>query len=68
MGNGERFAHVLLFQCPKCSGPLAISNATANKNLEDIDASSFETWCVCGWFGKFLGLKARRHWVEPWSA
>jgi hypothetical protein len=63
----EQVAHVLLFACPQCDRPLASACASTKQNLEDADAHWFNPHCHCGWTGEVIGLKAVRHWVEPWQ-
>ncbi len=62
----ETFVHVLLFECSKCGCPIASAVASINRNVEDVDASSVELTCSCGWSGKVLGVAARKRWVQPW--
>jgi hypothetical protein len=61
------YAHVLLFQCPRCLKPVAVAEEAAQRNLEEIDASAIKTGCACGWSGTLLGVHARQHWVEAWD-
>jgi hypothetical protein len=65
--NDRRFVHVLLLQCPACEDAIAVTDATPEANLEEIDARTFDSRCPCGWTGQVVGIQARRHWVEPWS-
>ncbi len=62
----EAFVHVLLFECSKCGCPVAAAVASVNRNVEEVDASSIELRCSCGWSGNVLGVEARKHWVQPW--
>ena len=66
-GRDVAFVHVLLFQCPKCGSPLSAHRLAENGNLEEIDGSSFDLMCSCGWKGDRPGIRARKHWVEPWQ-
>lgn len=65
--TAKRFVHVLLFECPRCGGPIATTKTTDERNLEEVDEGSFACQCFCGWNGTIGGLKARKHWVEPWA-
>jgi 8-oxo-dGTP diphosphatase len=63
----EHYAHVLLFSCPQCGGPLASACASTKRNLEQAEAHWFTPRCHCGWTGDTLGVIAVQHWVEPWA-
>jgi len=63
----NHFAHVFLFRCLACGGPLSSTCISALQNLEQADAHRFEAYCHCGWNGAFTGLVAVKHWVEPWE-
>lgn len=65
-GGPQEFVHVLLFACPECAGPIVATERASERNLEEVDESSFPCRCFCGWNGTVGGLRARRHWVEPW--
>lgn len=67
MRGNEPFVHVLLFRCPRCSGPISAAVSTCERNLEQTDGRSFSTQCGCGWSGNRDGVDAKRHWVEPWD-
>lgn len=60
------FVHVLLFECPKSGDPIPAHLVARDSNMESIDASNFDLRCACNWTGQQLGIRARRHWVEPW--
>ncbi len=62
------FVHVLLFQCPSCSNPVSAHKLAPHRSLEEADGSAFPLECNCGWSGEMVGLRARRHWVEPWRS
>jgi hypothetical protein len=64
--NTPQFAHVLLFACPACSRPLAAACNSTGRNLEEADRHYFQPHCHCGWTGDVIGMKAIKHWVEPW--
>jgi hypothetical protein len=66
-GFAAAFVHVLLFQCPACRSPLSAHRLSQQQNLEEADEALFKLGCDCGWSGAMVGLKARRHWVEPWE-
>lgn len=61
------FLHVLVFQCQQCGKPVCAATLSEMQSLEDIQASAFDVKCECGWSANWLGLKARKHWVDPWS-
>jgi hypothetical protein len=62
------YAHIILFACKSCNNPLPISVMSAARNLEIIDADTFDVQCECGWTKEFLGVEAIRHWVTEWEA
>ena len=61
------YAHVLLFACPKCSRPMAVTCTSLKRNLEDADGHLFNPHCHCGWGGPLSGFEASKHWVHPWG-
>jgi hypothetical protein len=64
----ERFAHVILFQCPLCQGPLASAFSSSNEDMENLDGGQFGAVCRCGWIGKGLDLLAINKSVQLWEA
>ncbi|MDP9337782.1 MAG: hypothetical protein M3P45_02825 [Acidobacteriota bacterium] len=54
----KQFAHVVLFYCPRCRGPIASAFSTS-------DASAV---CRCGWIGNGLDLTAVNQSIQPWEA
>ena len=63
----QEFLHVLVFRCPKCTRPLAVSCISDKRSLEAADAHLFNPHCHCGWSGSLAGFVAVKHWVEPWE-
>jgi hypothetical protein len=61
------FVHALLFQCTRCKEFLPIFVAMPERNLENVDGSTFDLKCKCGWIKKLRGMQALRHWVIPWT-
>ena len=68
MKVSKQYAHVLLFECPRCGTPLASACLSVEKNLEVADGHWFNPHCPCGWTGNVIGAVALQHWVEPWAA
>lgn len=64
----ERFAHVILFQCPQCKGPLASAFSSSKEDMESVDGGQFGAVCRCGWTGDGLNLSAVNQSVQPWEA
>ena len=64
----ERFAHVILFQCPQCQGPLASAYSSCNAEMESLDGGQFGSVCRCGWIGDGLDFLAVSRSVQPWEA
>jgi hypothetical protein len=61
------YAHVVLFHCPQCGGPLASAFSTASEEVESLDAGKFGAKCRCGWSGDGLSLQAATRSVQPWE-
>lgn len=64
----ERFAHVILFQCPQCQGPLASAFTSSNNDIKSLDGGQFGAVCRCGWIGDGLDLLAVNKSVQRWEA
>ena len=63
-----RYVHVLLFVCPECNLPVAISRVSAEKNLESVDAERLHI--TCSYCDKSLNVSiatAKKHYVEEWA-
>jgi hypothetical protein len=63
----EQFVHALLFACSQCRRPIALAIASFNRNVDDIDGRCYRLQCSCSWAGEFLGIEAKKHWVESWA-
>lgn len=62
------YIHTLLFMCPECAAPIAISDICPEKNLEIVDAKIFRIVCAqCGNATQVPGVVARARWVNEWS-
>lgn len=66
MGDGEQYAHILLFACPVCERPLAATCVSTRSNLEIAASEWYAPRCYCGWAGELAGVAAIKHWVESW--
>ena len=63
-----QYAHTLLFVCPDCKLPIAISKISDEKNLEQIDGARVCVTCnYCGHISEQLALTAKTHWVTDWA-
>jgi hypothetical protein len=63
-----RFVHVLLFVCPDCNLPVAISRVSSEKNLETVDAERLHIACsYCEKSSDVTVVTAKRHYVEEWT-
>ena len=60
------FLHLFIFQCRQCGCPITITTHSDCAGLELVGATVFSLYCRCGWFRNLEGMRARRHWVEPW--
>ena len=61
------FLHALIFDCPRCGNVVASRTLSTDENRESVDATTLNLYCVCGWTGKQLGLRAREHTVQAWA-
>jgi hypothetical protein len=62
-----RYVHVLLFACPNCEGPIAISRVSDQRNLELIDEARLMLRCVhCEKACEAIAVTAKRHYVDDW--
>jgi hypothetical protein len=64
----QQFAHVVLFHCPRCRGPIASAFSSSNPSLEKLTESEFGAVCRCGWIGNGLDLTAVNQSIQPWEA
>jgi hypothetical protein len=64
----KQFAHVVLFHCPRCRGPIASAFSNSNENFENLAEGEFGAVCRCGWIGNGLDLTAVNQSVQPWEA
>lgn len=64
-----RYAHTLLFECPDCQLPVAITRVSYEKSLEDIDGLALEMTCsYCLAESKVLAVAAKQHYVADWPS
>lgn len=62
-----RYAHTLLFVCPDCNLPIAVSKISDAKNLEEIDSLEIHIKCAyCEGTSNLLAVTAKTHWVTEW--
>lgn len=62
-----RYAHLLLFACPECHLPVAISRVSTSKNLEVVDGESLHIMCsYCEKSSDVVAVAAKSHYVEEW--
>ena len=62
-----RYVHILLFVCPYCDHPIAISHISEKRNFEDIDTESLRIFCsYCYNFSNVTAAGAKKHYVEDW--
>jgi len=63
-----QYVHLLLFGCPECSSPVAISRVCDEKNLEGVDAELLRIRCsYCDKSSDVIAATAKRHYVADWS-
>jgi len=68
MDVARTYAHVVLFHCPQCRGPLASAFSSVSQQVESLDGGKSAATCRCGWTGDGLDLQAARQSVQPWEA
>jgi hypothetical protein len=62
------YAHILVFACPDCNRPLAISHLSKERNLESIDALKLKIVCPdCRASTEVIAATAKRHLVQRWE-
>ncbi|MGB7729347.1 MAG: hypothetical protein WBL50_15050 [Candidatus Acidiferrum sp.] len=62
-----RFVHTLLFVCPECNLPVAISRVSEEKNFEGVDAEQLQLRCsYCEKVSDTTAVTAKRHYVVEW--
>jgi hypothetical protein len=61
------YAHILLYSCRGCNKPLSIVVMSPERNLEQLDAGTFDIRCECGWEKQLLGVEGVCHWVTEWE-
>ena len=63
-----RYAHTVLFVCPKCNLPISIYRIRSERNLETIESQSFEFKCgYCDEMSILFAAMAKAHWVTEWA-
>jgi hypothetical protein len=62
--TNQQFAHVLRFNCPRCSKSISAVRFSENMSREAIAPLMFQQRCECGWSGQLAGLSATRHAVK----
>jgi hypothetical protein len=68
LAERKQYAHVVLFTCPRCRGPIASAFASSNESLESLGEGEFGAVCRCGWIGNGLDLTAVNQSIQPWEA
>jgi aspartate carbamoyltransferase regulatory subunit len=62
-----RYAHILVFTCPDCDLPIAISRVSKEKNLENINAEVLRLKCsYCEKASSVRAVYAKRRYVDEW--
>ena len=62
-----RFVHTLLFLCPRCKCPIAITRIRDEGNVEAVDSEQIQIACgYCESSSVVLGANAKRHYISEW--
>jgi hypothetical protein len=63
----SQFVHTLLFACPDCKLPVAVSHLSNARTLEPVDAQTITIACAyCKSSHDVLAATARKHFVDTW--
>lgn len=62
----KRYVHTLLFSCPQCKLPIAVSDVREEGNVEAIEGLLTLRCSQCGEFSSILAATAKQHWVDEW--
>jgi hypothetical protein len=63
-----RYAHTLLFACPDCDLPIAISRVSKEQSSENIDAELLRIKCsYCDKTSDVRASYAKKHYVDEWT-
>lgn len=67
-GNGERFLHTLVFECPGCQLPVVIGRLSAHGNREVLSSEPQRIQCLyCKNSFRVVAATARRHYIALWK-
>jgi len=62
-----KYVHILLFVCPACNLPVAISRVSDERNAEAIDVERLHITCsYCDKSLNVSAVTAKKHYVEEW--
>lgn len=61
-----RYVHTLLFSCPHCKLPVAVSDIREEGNIEAMEGSLTLRCSQCGESSEVPAAVAKRHWVDDW--
>jgi hypothetical protein len=62
-----KYVHTLLFACPDCHLPVAISHFSSRGKMEAIGAESLPVKCrYCGTISQMIAATAKRHYLDEW--
>jgi RNase P subunit RPR2 len=63
-----QYLHTLIFACPNCYQPVAFTQISPHKRLEDLAAEILTIQCLkCGAVSKVQGSTATHGYVGPWK-
>jgi hypothetical protein len=66
-GATTRYVHTLLFGCPKCELPIAISHVSDKENVEAVELESLSIRCRnCDASSQVIAATAKWHYVHEW--
>jgi hypothetical protein len=62
-----KYVHTLLFACPNCKLPIAISQIREEGNVEDVDSIPLKIKCThCEKSSNVIAASAKNHYVDAW--
>ena len=62
----KRYVHTLLFSCPNCKLPVAVTHIREQGNIEALQGYVTVRCSHCSHRSDVLAATAKRHWVEDW--
>jgi hypothetical protein len=63
-----KYVHTLLFACPQCKLPVAVTRISEKRNLEAVATETVSMQCsFCAAVFETVGANAKIHFVDEWT-